>query len=524
MSIQPSVDIKLLSELGAFSLNVPKSAVEGMDLRNCLATARFEYLRDTTLIHSTYRPSLEHINDVLHMHLKLSHFLDRSHEDGTRIDECVSEHADNVLRDAGLNPRTGLPFEGQDLPENLRSDPNSRNIALRPAVSGLEKRFREDLQAEVFRIPENYPIRQVRLDVDPSLYPAIASSGYTPKLKRRDSRKPVPDDQLEKKGQQYLKWLAANSTHPFLQILHPCTWEAFPSKTVYLYADEVDVPRQEVHHQKSVKKLKKAGRAWVRITNVVIETDDGRYTITASSNDEAMRRAVACLIENNLIQRNIVVFIDGENTLKDCINYHLSCWTHSIYLDWYHFKKKVTELLSSAIKAVRMDDPWAEKQVYKTPAKKGRLKPAQKRTSLSIMYTRELCSYAWYGNFTELMEALDSIPEDHIKKYRGKEALDQLRGYIRRKWDMLTCYAMRKKLGLRNSSNPVEKANDLLVSARQKREDMAWCDNGSLAVALFSNLDRNNGLKTWVTTREISFKLQPYGSDDDGGDDLPQCA
>jgi hypothetical protein len=41
------------------------------------------------------------------------------------------------------------------------------------------------------------------------------------------------------------------------------------------------------------------------------------------------------------------------------------------------------------------------------------------------------------------------------------------------------CYALRKKLGLRVSSNPVEKANDLLASNKQKHQGMSWSADGS---------------------------------------------
>ena len=40
--------------------------------------------------------------------------------------------------------------------------------------------------------------------------------------------------------------------------------------------------------------------------------------------------------------------------------------------------------------------------------------------------------------------------------------------------DINTIKALRANLGLRNSSNPVEKANDLVVAGRQKHNGMAW--------------------------------------------------
>jgi len=53
--------------------------------------------------------------------------------------------------------------------------------------------------------------------------------------------------------------------------------------------------------------------------------------------------------------------------------------------------------------------------------------------------------------------------------------------YLHRNQACIPCYALRKKLGLRISSNPVEKANDLVVSNRQKHNGMSWSADGQPA-------------------------------------------
>ena len=45
--------------------------------------------------------------------------------------------------------------------------------------------------------------------------------------------------------------------------------------------------------------------------------------------------------------------------------------------------------------------------------------------------------------------------------------------YLERKSEHIACYAFRRKMGLRISSNRVEKANDLLVAKRQKDDGMS---------------------------------------------------
>ena len=71
----------------------------------------------------------------------------------------------------------------------------------------------------------------------------------------------------------------------------------------------------------------------------------------------------------------------------------------------------------------------------------------------------------------------------------------------------IPCYAVRKMLDLRNSSNIGEKANDLLVSERQKHNGMSWSKIGSVALASLTALVKNNEYKNWFDTKALKFKL-----------------
>ncbi|MBR1496321.1 MAG: hypothetical protein IJ617_01680, partial [Oscillospiraceae bacterium] len=59
-------------------------------------------------------------------------------------------------------------------------------------------------------------------------------------------------------------------------------------------------------------------------------------------------------------------------------------------------------------------------------------------------------------------------------------------------------YALRAELGLRNSSNRVEKANDLVVAQRQKHNGMSWSTSGSGALAQIAALIINDELHSWL--------------------------
>ena len=77
--------------------------------------------------------------------------------------------------------------------------------------------------------------------------------------------------------------------------------------------------------------------------------------------------------------------------------------------------------------------------------------------------------------------------------------------YLTRNQDHIPCYAIRQQLGLRNSSNAVEKCNDLLVAARQKHQGMSWSKEGSLALAALGTVDWNRPRAPWLTRGEIPF-------------------
>jgi hypothetical protein len=79
--------------------------------------------------------------------------------------------------------------------------------------------------------------------------------------------------------------------------------------------------------------------------------------------------------------------------------------------------------------------------------------------------------------------------------------------YVAKNRPMMPVYAVRRKLGLRNSSNRGEKANDLLVAARQKHNGMSWSRSGSVALASVTALKQNREYHEWFRERQIEFKL-----------------
>ena len=101
------------------------------------------------------------------------------------------------------------------------------------------------------------------------------------------------------------------------------------------------------------------------------------------------------------------------------------------------------------------------------------------------------------------MTVLQNVPKKHLK---NPDEMQRLIGYVERNRPYLPCYEIRKRLGLRNSSNIGEKMNDLLVSDRQKHNGMSWSVDGSSALAALEALKRNDAYHHWFTYHEIELK------------------
>lgn len=71
--------------------------------------------------------------------------------------------------------------------------------------------------------------------------------------------------------------------------------------------------------------------------------------------------------------------------------------------------------------------------------------------------------YLWVDDVPSATEYLSSLESADIK---NRKWFDGLLGCFEKKGTAITCYALRAKLGPRNSNNFVEKANDLTVAGQ----------------------------------------------------------
>jgi hypothetical protein len=215
-------------------------------------------------------------------------------------------------------------------------------------------------------------------------------------------------------------------------------------------------------------------------TVVHIEHGDEFYVLNGSSVGSTLRLAAGFLAHNDLLQENnIVFFTDGARSLLDHINTIFCPINYKIILDWHHVHKKVKDLGSLIFK--------------------GR--------NLRNQFVNDIAPILWRG---EVDNAIDFINKVDKKSVKDVKTLEKLTGYFERVRNYIPCYALRRRLGLRTSSNLVEKENDLLVAKRQKKNGgMCWSREGSRGLAAVAGLFVNDEVTNWVTKKRINFKLQP---------------
>jgi hypothetical protein len=250
-----------------------------------------------------------------------------------------------------------------------------------------------------------------------------------------------------------------------------------PENTVNISIDDVGVKKQEETRQKDGCSEKERKRKYVHNTVVHVAKADRSYTLNGYGIKAVLCFLIAFIFNNDLMGNRLQFFTDGHKTLNEAI---LKCFVWfkniGIILDWYHLEKKCKQQLSLAMKGAVFRNEVLE----------------------------ELLPLLWHG-LTD--KAIALIKETKPTLIKNKAATQKLEQYFHRNKPYIPCYAIRKELGLRNSSNIGEKMNDLIVSDRQKHNGMSWSKPGSVALAAITALKRNKEDRRWFEKRELEFKL-----------------
>ena len=253
----------------------------------------------------------------------------------------------------------------------------------------------------------------------------------------------------------------------------------FKSEEIYLESKDncvyISVDDVGVKHQKDVRKsdvnYEKDGK-YVENTVAHIQAGDETYILTAVGMRNLFKILLAFLLTHDFLSKEIIFFTDGAKNIKSNINEMFAFHSYSIVLDWFHLKKRCQEYLSMSIKGKDKRNSCLEKTLR----------------------------YLWVGDVTSAISYLSNIPEGNVKKQKW---LDELIAYLERKRECIVCYAVRAKLNFRNSSNQVEKANDIIVAKRQKHNGMAWTPKGSSSLAAIEFLYHNDQAYEWFFNHSI---------------------
>ncbi|MGK5093363.1 hypothetical protein WDW89_15305 [Deltaproteobacteria bacterium TL4] len=169
---------------------------------------------------------------------------------------------------------------------------------------------------------------------------------------------------------------------------------------------------------------------------------------------------LAFLLHNQLGGCPWGFFVDGHFLYSTLLAFFSWRSQLTVILDWFHLEKKCKELLSMACKGCLLRNSVLD----------------------------QLLPLLWHGLVEQAVESLRQLPESQIK---NQAELSPLIRYLQKNRPMIPAYEIRKQLGLRNSSNRGEKANDLLVADRQKNNGMSWSKAGSVALASVTALKKN---------------------------------
>ena len=248
--------------------------------------------------------------------------------------------------------------------------------------------------------------------------------------------------------------------------------------SINISVDDVGTKKQKETREKGViTEKQKNKRPTVQNTVAQIERPGQGFTLTGSNVAQVLRFVMAFLLNNGLTTQQLVFFTDGQRSIQGAITDFFSWHSHvKLILDWFHVVKKFKEGLSLACT--------------------GR--------GIRNKHLKTLLRMLWYGLIEQADEYLASISPNDLKNI---EAINTLRGYLDRNKNYLPCYALRKELGLPNSSNPAERMNNIVTANRQKRNGMSWSENGSHALTALTTVTSNRATESWLNEGVVPFQF-----------------
>ena len=314
-----------------------------------------------------------------------------------------------------------------------------------------------------------------------------------------------------------------NSKHAKPTQIHGLHTFEDPGRTVYISVDDVLVHKQNrkvvyKNGQECVKSTEEwiyHSVAYIEVSSYVGNGADRKletkvYMLEASTQAQAYSNVLAFLLYNSLTDYYLVFFADGEETLKTIPNQIFSNWPHVVYMDYYHLEERMKETFSRAFKPGKIIDDSVSPEYFKNGKVK---KSSVQKITRSKYYLRLLISMLWSGNVNHAKEWLNSMKTSNELKPGGESIIESALQYLNRKEDRFPCYILRAKLKLRNTSNSVEIANNILVARRQKKNGTAWCNLGSFACSESTCIFINEESENYFRKKIIHFTPRKKAED-----------
>ena len=260
-----------------------------------------------------------------------------------------------------------------------------------------------------------------------------------------------------------------------------CNLEYDPNLTVYIEIDDVYVPHQAEKRCVNGKDRVKL-QMNVSHTNVHIKIQDKEYYITADDTDQACVILLAFLIHNDLINNQLVFFMDGAKQIRNALDLVFAKFNieAKFYLDWYHLCKRLYENLSMGLKGGMKDEK-------------------------NKSFVGKIIKQLWWGKTDVAIKLLTDLNTNQDIIVNRKVKIDEIIKYLIERKPYICCYGLRRCLHLVNSSNKVESANFLVTTKRQKHHGMSWGFIGSKAMSTLRALRLNKELKGYLSDGRIRF-------------------
>ena len=434
---------------GEFKVFIGASIVPNYNPKLTLRSVRFKNAVLCELTNASFRHVHENLINYGRCVLGVSTLKDLTERTAQEIHESYTHQRDEILSGNGFCPTTGLPLDSDEWAERCSQAPAAMD---KRDLAGKIKEF-NDLNGRAD--DPGSLIRTIRFaetieSSKDSIVQIDADEVMTKKQTFERDRSNVVKPSISARGKVRASQRKLNKRK--VKARHNKK-SHFDSIAVSSYNNE----------QKNVN-----------TTVIRVKWDENLHVIKGESVSEAFKSLIALLLENGLMTtRRLVFFIDGASSLKKTIQTMFSYASYHIVLDWYHITVSIMQMLSMALSG-------------KIDQKRG--------------YRSELTRPLWHGDVSGSLSVLKSFVKKNL--VRNSTAFDRVSKYLLKKQDEISCYALRKHMGLPNSSSQGEKFNDILVASRQKHNGMSWSVVGSNDLSRITAANVNNKLLMFLQSPE----------------------